>query len=52
MNDKKTSVIGLKKSLWTDGIRGVMDQGACEKSLKESVTCYQVQVQESGACEQ
>lgn len=46
MNDKKTSVMGLKKSLWTDDIRGRKDQVDCKQSLEGLITVYQAQGRE------
>lgn len=46
INGKKTSFMGLKKSLWTNGIRGVTEQVDHDQSLEGLETLYQAQGKE------
>lgn len=34
--------MGLKKSLWTNGTRGVLDQMDCEQGVEGLIAFYQV----------
>lgn len=43
MNAGKQELWDLKKPLWTDGIRGVMEQVDREQTLEGLVIFYQVQ---------